>query len=116
MKNVKYYTYDEIYNRAIDAPCRSHELKAKDNAIYNIWAEILETTGENIYDYEIPEETIEKHIERSEKQYFFDDNGNMIVLNTFTCANCGHLFRGDLYNDNLGLHAICPKCQSSFDI
>lgn len=33
------------------------------------------------------------------------------------CLNCSHEFEvTKAYKDNLGLHTICPECESSFDI
>ena len=33
------------------------------------------------------------------------------------CSNCGqHLTIGMVHNDKLGLHYVCPMCQSSFDV
>lgn len=32
------------------------------------------------------------------------------------CLNCGFEFLGNVKNDKLGNHCICPKCNSSFDV
>jgi len=34
-----------------------------------------------------------------------------------SCLNCGHEFKvTKVFNDELGLHTTCPKCDSSFDV
>lgn len=33
-----------------------------------------------------------------------------------TCSNCSHEFEGRVILDELGWHAVCPSCGSSFDV
>ncbi len=37
-------------------------------------------------------------------------------MQMLTCRNCGHEFSGEVLLDELGWHAVCPKCESSFDV
>jgi hypothetical protein len=74
----QFYTWDEIYNNAIDAACGSRELKTKDNARYELECIIFESTGIDINSYDVPEDEIELFLARSKNQYLFDDNGHII--------------------------------------
>lgn len=72
------YTWDELYERAIGATFGSAELRAKDIARETLEAVIFEIIGENVNDYEIPEDAIEDFLKNSDKQYYFDENGHYI--------------------------------------
>lgn len=37
-------------------------------------------------------------------------------MKMWTCRNCGHAFNGEALLDELGWHAVCPSCGSSFDV
>lgn len=74
---MKYYTWDEIYDRAIDCACGSPELKAKDTARYDMKDIIKKETGEDIDKAEVPEDVIEDFLRASNFTYLFNENGNM---------------------------------------
>ena len=73
----KLYTWDELYERANGKGYRSPELNAKDNARWKLTEIIKEVEGYYIDDCEIPEEEIEKFLEKSDKEYLFDENGHL---------------------------------------
>lgn len=73
------YTWDDLYNRAIGCCFGSEELVAKDNARWQMECLILDQTGVDINDCEIPEEEIEAYLERLDEEIYFDEDGNIIV-------------------------------------
>ena len=75
---MKKYTWDDLYERADGAACGDYKLKAKDNARFILTEIIEELKGYNIDDCEIPEEEIELFLENSDKEYLFDENGNLV--------------------------------------
>lgn len=73
----KLYTWDELYERATGKGFGESELSAKDNARWELTEIIKEVEGYNIDDCEIPEEEIESFLEKSDKEYLFDENGHL---------------------------------------
>lgn len=73
------YTWDKLYERAEGAACGEPELKAKDNARWELTQIIKEQTGMDVDKCEIPEEAIENFLKRSEKKYLFDVDGNLMT-------------------------------------
>lgn len=82
-EEVKLYTWDELFGLAIDKPYRSKELKAKDNARYELERIILEKTGVDINCCEVPEDAIEEFLEADTNTYVFDEDG--YLLNMVKC-------------------------------
>lgn len=74
---MKTYTWDELYERAAGKGFGEPELSAKDNARCELTEIIKEVEGYNIDDCEIPEEEIESFLEKSDKEYLFDENGHL---------------------------------------
>ena len=72
----KLYTWDELYERAEGKGFGEPELSAKDNARWEL-TEIIKEVEYNIDDCEIPEEEIESFLEKSDKEYLFDENGQL---------------------------------------
>lgn len=72
------YSWDDLYERAEGAACGDPELRAKDNARAILEEIIKEKTGNDINTYEIPEEEIEDFLKKSEEEYWFDEDGNLI--------------------------------------
>ncbi len=52
-------TWDEIYERADDCPCGSPELRAKDNARWQVRKLVLEKENIDIENAECPEEEVD---------------------------------------------------------
>ena len=73
------YTWDGICNRADGVAHLSAELKAKDEARYNLRDLILSVTGEDIEKLESPEEAIENYLREREELYLFDESGNLFL-------------------------------------
>lgn len=72
------YTWDNLYERADGAACGDPELKAKDNARFVLTEIIKELEGYDIDECEIPEEEIEYFLEKSDREYLFDKDGNLV--------------------------------------
>lgn len=72
----KRYSWDDLYKRADDHAFGSPELRAKDEARYQLRELILKQTGEDIEDSEIPEDAIDTYVDCNE--VWFDENGNII--------------------------------------
>lgn len=72
------YTWDDLYKRADGAACGDPELKAKDNARFVLTEIIKELEGYDIDECEIPEEEIEYFLEKSDREYLFDEDGNLV--------------------------------------
>lgn len=75
--NKQFYTWDDLYQRAEGAACGEPELNAKDNARWILTEIIKEITGVDVDECEIPEEAIEKFLEESDREYLFDEDGNL---------------------------------------
>lgn len=74
------YTWDEIYERAMDMACGSLELRAKDNAREELGYIIKEAEGFDIEsdECESAEEYIDVFLENSDKEYLFDEYGHFV--------------------------------------
>ena len=70
-------TWDEIFRNADGAACGEDALKVKDNARYAASDYILEKTGYDIEQDEIPEDSIEGFI-REHGEIEFDERGNVV--------------------------------------
>ena len=75
---IDLYTWDDIYDRALDAGYGDDELTAKDNARWILTGIIEELKGFNIDECECPEEEIEWFLENTNKEYLFDIDGNLV--------------------------------------
>lgn len=73
------YTWDDLYKRAEGKACGETELKAKDNARGNLTDLIKNRTGQNIDEYEIPEDAIEDYLKYCPDIILFDENGNIEI-------------------------------------
>lgn len=74
----KEYTWNDIYERAMDCDFMSHELRAKDNARLLLRDLILEEDGYDIENCECAEEKIDAFLWKRENPVLFDENGNLI--------------------------------------
>lgn len=72
------YTWDEIYNNALNSPFLSMELGAKDEARYQLSSLIMHETERNVSACECPEEEIENFLWEREKPVLFDERGNIV--------------------------------------
>ena len=77
---MKKYTWDDLYARAEGCAFLSPELKAKDEARYQIAELIKKEKNYNIEDCDCPEDEIENYLEHRSRPLFFDERGN--ILNT----------------------------------
>jgi len=73
---MKTYTWDELYERAEDKPCMSPELKAKDEARYEVRNLILDLNGPDLENTEIPEEQIDDYCKSFDIR--FNGNGSIV--------------------------------------
>lgn len=80
---MKKYTWDEIYERAIDKVCFSSELKAKDEARWQVKDYAIEHGYEDPEDAECPEEIIADYCNMF--GIMFDEKGN--ILGSYDIAN-----------------------------
>lgn len=71
------YTWDDLYERAIECDCNSNELRAKDEARWQLTKLIREECGYDIDERECPEEEIEIFIWKRQRSVLFDDCGNI---------------------------------------
>ena len=72
-----YFTWDELFDKAISTGFLSDELKAKDNARSAMRDVILDKTGVDIDKSESAEDEIEKFLNESNTTYYFDESGNI---------------------------------------
>ena len=72
------YTWDELYERAIDCACMSPELRAKDHARFLLRDIILEEDGYDIEECECAEEEIDTFLWKRDNPVLFDENGYLI--------------------------------------
>ena len=72
------YTWNELYNRALNKGCMSSELRAKDEARYQLRDLILKETGLDIEVSESAEEAIDKFLEKRKTPVLFDNRGNIV--------------------------------------
>lgn len=79
MKTKEVYSWNDLYDRAIDMPCGSPELKAKDNARDQVKYFALERDYKNPDRFECPEDIIEDYCKMWD--IFFDENGNIVESN-----------------------------------
>lgn len=75
---IDLYTWDDLYERADGKGHWEPELKAKDNARWILTGIIEELKGYNIDECECPEEEIENFLWESDKEYLFDEDGNLV--------------------------------------
>lgn len=74
----KEYTWDDLYERAIDCVCMSPELRAKDHARFLLAGIISEEEGYDIEQCECAEEEIDTFLWKREVPILFDENGYLI--------------------------------------
>lgn len=74
----KLYTWDDLYERADGTGFGDPELTAKDNARAELTIIIEAVRGYNIDDCEIPEEEIESFLDNANKEFLFDECGNLV--------------------------------------
>ena len=72
-----YFTWDELFDKAISTGFLSDELRAKDNARSAMRDVILDATGVDIDKSESAEDEIEKFLKESDTTYYFDESGNI---------------------------------------
>ena len=72
------YTWDDLYERADGSAYGEPNLRAKDNARYVLGEIIKETEGYDIEECGNPEEEIEDFLERADREYLFDEDGNLV--------------------------------------
>lgn len=82
---MKKYTWDEIYERAIDKVCFSPELKAKDEARWQVRDYAIEHGYEDPEDAECPEEIIADYCNMF--GIMFDEKGNIFGIIRY-CQSC----------------------------
>ena len=75
---MKYYTWDDLYERAEDTPCGDPRLKAKDEARYQANNYAMDKGYKDAEEAEIPEEVIEDYCEQFGLR--FDENGNINAI------------------------------------
>lgn len=73
-----YFTWDELFDKAISTGFLSDELKAKDNARSAMRDVILDETGVDIDNSESAEDEIDKFLNESNTTYYFDESGNIV--------------------------------------
>ena len=76
---MKKYTWDEIYERAEDKGCFEPELRAKDEARWQVRNFALEHGYEDLEEAEIPEERVEDYCNMF--GILFDEKGNIVSSN-----------------------------------
>lgn len=74
------YTWDELFERALDKAFLSPELRAKDEARYQLGELIKKEAGYDIETCESAEEEIDKFIKKRKLTVFFDARGNIVRL------------------------------------
>ncbi len=72
-----YFTWDELFDKAVSTGFLSDELKAKDNARSAMRDVILDETGVDIDKSESAEDEIDKFLNESNTTYYFDESGNI---------------------------------------
>ena len=72
-------TWGEIFDRAVNAPFGSPELKVKDTARAYITDFGLDAYGINIDDCECPEDAIDEFLSEHPEYDKFDESGRMIL-------------------------------------
>ena len=72
------HTWNDLYERADDKACGSPELRAKDEARWQLQEIIFLKEKVDIEEYESPEEAIDIFLWKSEDEYWFDVNGNFV--------------------------------------
>lgn len=77
MSNTE-YTWDDLYERALNRGCFSPELRAKDEARGQLRELILEELSHDIEQDECSEDAIDKFLFEREKPVLFDIYGNII--------------------------------------
>lgn len=77
-KNMRTYTWNELYKAAEGAGCGEFSLKVKDNARGEVREFVLEKAGHDLDKDEIPEETVEAYCNKYNLQ--FNENGNIVTL------------------------------------
>ena len=75
---MKYYTWDDLYERAMDKGWGDKELKAKDEAWFQANNYAIGKGFEDAEEAEIPEEVIEDYCEQFGLR--FDENGNINAI------------------------------------
>lgn len=72
------YTWDELFKRASGTACMSPELRAKDEARYQLRDLILKETNLDIEACDSAEEAIDRFLEKRKVPVFFDERGNIV--------------------------------------
>lgn len=85
----KLYTWNMLYERASGKAYGSSELCAKDEAFEFLGNQIWETLGYDIEKCDIPEEEIDTFLDKSDKKYYFDEDGYFIVAMPSSLFNSG---------------------------
>ena len=85
----KLYTWNMLYARASGKAYGSPELCAKDEAFEFFDNQIWETLGYDIEKCDIPEEEIDIFLDKSDKKYYFDENGCFAVAIPSSLFNAG---------------------------
>lgn len=73
-----YFTWDELFDKAVSTGFLSDELKAKDNARSAMRDVILDETGVDIDKSESAEDEIDNFLKESNTTYYFDESGNIV--------------------------------------
>lgn len=74
----KTYTWDDLFERAIDTACLSPELRAKDEARNQLAELISDEAGYDIEQCDCPEDEIDSFLWQREQPVLFDAQGNII--------------------------------------
>lgn len=77
--NSKKYTWDELHERAENAPFLSRELKALDNARDTMQDLVFAIIGEDPSEYDCPQDEVEAFIANYQSTIYFDDGGNLLT-------------------------------------
>ena len=77
--NDKKYTWDELHERAENAPFLSRELKALDNARDTMEELVFDILGQDPSLYDCPQDEVETFISNYHTTIYFDDGGNLLT-------------------------------------
>lgn len=75
---MKYYTWDDLYERAMDTAFGDPRLRAKDEARFQTNNYAMDKGYEDAEEAEIPEEVIDDYCNKFELR--FDENGNINAI------------------------------------
>lgn len=80
MSNQKKYTWNELYEKAVNCGCGSPELLTKDEARNQLGELILCECGYNIEQSDCAEDEIDIFLLNRETPVLFDERGNIIEM------------------------------------